>query len=70
MADTIDVHDLDDDDLEIVKAIVEKMRERVKRKRATQKGRKQGQGDEEFVFGSRRSRVIGNLTREEIYEDR
>lgn len=70
MADTINVRDLDDDDVDLLETMAEKLRERAGRRKAAEKAQKPQGEEEEFLFGSRHSKVIGTLTREEIYEDR
>ena len=70
MADSINVRDLDDEDIELLEAMAEKLRERAERRKVAEKAQKPQGEEEEFVFGSRHSKVIGTLTREQIYEDR
>jgi len=62
MQDSIDVRGLDKQDVSLIEALVKRLRERGRK-------RKDEEVEKELVFGTRRSSVIGKLTRKEIYED-
>jgi len=64
MADTIDVRDLSDRDVEMLEKLVEFLREQ-----AGKRSEEPALKEEEFILGSRASDVKGKLTRKEIYED-
>ena len=59
---SIDVSDLSDKDIKIVQEFVKMLRVRT-RKELSLKSQ-----DEKIVFATRKSNVIGSLTREEIYD--
>lgn len=64
MADTIDVHDLSDDEVKFIQEFVEFLREKMKMKKIKAEKKEA----EEITFATHRSDVIGKLTRREIYD--
>jgi hypothetical protein len=64
--DTIDVHDLTNDQIEALNALAEFYRQQAKRRKAEETREER----ENIVFATHPSNVIGKLTRREIYEDR
>jgi hypothetical protein len=63
MADTINVRDLPEEDVELLERWVERLRAKVKRQRQAQRERR-----EEPIFTTWPLDVKGKLTREEIYD--
>ena len=61
MLNVIDVHDLEEEDVKFVEKLVDILRTQTKKK-------KEGDGKEDVVLGSKESDVIGSLTRREIYD--
>jgi hypothetical protein len=66
MPDVIDVSGLDEKDIELLQILAEKLRTRARQGPETTPV---GEPEEELIFATNPSDVIGPLTREEIYED-
>jgi hypothetical protein len=64
MADTIDVHDLPEEDVKFIQELVELLREKARVRKAKMEGKELG----ETAFTTHPSDVIGKLTRREIYD--
>jgi hypothetical protein len=64
MVETIDVRGLDEKDVRLLESLAERLREKGKKKQDHAE-----EVEQELVFSTRRSNVIGKLTRREIYED-
>jgi hypothetical protein len=65
---TIDVSGLDEQDVSLVKALIERLKQKARRKRAP-RGIEKEEVEKELIFSTHHSNVIGKLTRKEIYED-
>ena len=70
MAGSISVRGLTDEQIEALKRLVKLFREQKKQKSDGPMRLTPEKTGEAFTLGSRRSDVIGKLTREEIYEER
>jgi hypothetical protein len=66
MADTINVRDLADEDIQLIERLVERLRARAKRKTGTGKETQTEEGQIEFATWPLGAK--GDLTREEIYD--
>jgi hypothetical protein len=64
MAEIIDVRGLDEKDVRLLESLAERLREKGEKKKVQEENMEQ-----ELVFATHRSNVIGKLTRREIYED-
>lgn len=64
--DTIDVHDLPEEEAKLIEELVERLREKVKMRKLPQPI--QEEEEEEVKFGSWPLGVKGKVTREEIYD--
>ena len=62
MVDTIDVHDLPEEEVKFIQELVELLREKVRMKKAKVEGK------EEIFFATWPLGVKGKLTRKEIYD--
>jgi len=65
MPDSIDVRGLDEQDVSLIEALVRRLRG----KAAKEKTGEEKEVEQELVFATHHSNVIGKLTRKEIYED-
>jgi hypothetical protein len=64
MAEIIDVRGLDEKDVRLLESLAERLREKGEKKKVQEE-----EVEQELVFSTHRSDVIGKLTRREIYED-
>lgn len=63
MPDTLDVRGLDEEDVTLLKALVERLREKARKKKAVKSKKR-----EDIIFASWPLGVKGRLTRKEIYD--
>jgi len=68
MPDTLDVRGLDEQDVSLLEALIERLRAKARKKKAA-KPKERAAAEKELVFATHHSNVIGKLTRKEIYED-